>query len=225
MTLAEFEAWGLKEKSVANPPPNNKYKGQCVSLIQQYLYRVFGKPFKAYGNAKDWANNYPKDYFKKLQVGVKLEPGDVLVYGASYGGGYGHIGIIGANGNFYDQNGVKKLAIGYRSAPFRGYVCVLRPINQEKLGLDNKSSFSVGKTYTLQVNLKVRKGPGTNSEWKLKSELTADGQKNALNQKNAVLKKGTRVTVQQVIKQGNDIWLKIPSGYIAGVYNQEVYVK
>ena len=76
-----------------------------------------------------------------------------------------------------------------------------------------------------QVNLKVRKGAGTNSEWKLKGELTTDGQKNALNQKNAVLKKGTRVTVQQVIKQGNDIWLKIPSGYIAGVYNQEVYVK
>lgn len=222
MTLAEFEAWGLKEKSVANPPPNNKYKGQCVSLIQQYLYRVFDKPFKAYGNAKDWANNYPKEYFTKLQAGVALKPGDVLVYGANYGGGYGHIGIIGAQGNFYDQNGVKKLAIGYRNTPFSGYICVLRPINQEKLGLNN---YVVGKTYVTQVNLKVRSGAGTNTKWKLKTELTADGQKNALDQKNAVLKKGTKVTVQQIIKQGNDTWLKIPSGYIAGVYDENIYVK
>lgn len=222
MTLAEFEAWGLKEKSVANPPPNNKYKGQCVSLIQQYLYKVFGKPFKAYGNAKDWANNYPKEYFTKLQAGVTLKPGDVLVYGANYGGGYGHIGIIGAQGNFYDQNGVKKLAIGYRNTPFSGYVCVLRPINQEKLGLN---SYVLGKTYVTQVNLKVRSGAGTNTKWKLKTELTADGQKNALNQKNAVLKQGTKVTAQQVIKQGNNTWLKIPSGYIAGVYDGNIYVK
>lgn len=222
MTLAEFEAWGLKEKSVANPPPNNKYKGQCVSLIQQYLYRVFDKPFKAYGNAKDWANNYPKEYFTKLQAGVTLKPGDVLVYGANYGGGYGHIGIIGTQGNFYDQNGVKKLAIGYRNTPFSGYICVLRPINQEKLGLNN---YVVGKTYVTQVNLKVRSGAGTNTKWKLKTELTADGQKNALDQKNAVLKKGTKVTVQQIIKQGNDTWLKIPSGYIAGVYDENIYVK
>lgn len=222
MTLAEFEAWGLKEKSVANPPPNNKYKGQCVSLIQQYLYRVFDKPFKAYGNAKDWANNYPKEYFTKLQAGVTLKPGDVLVYGANYGGGYGHIGIIGTQGNFYDQNGVKKLAIGYRNTPFSGYICVLRPINQEKLRLNN---YVVGKTYVTQVNLKVRSGAGTNTKWKLKTELTADGQKNALDQKNAVLKKGTKVTVQQIIKQGNDTWLKIPSGYIAGVYDENIYVK
>lgn len=74
MTLAEFGSWGLKEVSVANPEPNNKYKGQCVSLIQQYLYKVFNKPFKAYGNAKDWEYNYPKDYFTKLDKNTKLQP-------------------------------------------------------------------------------------------------------------------------------------------------------
>lgn len=74
MNLAEFGDWGLAQKSVANPQPDGWFKGQCVSLIQQYLYRVFGKSFKPYGNAKDWANNYPKDYFTKLRTSTKLQP-------------------------------------------------------------------------------------------------------------------------------------------------------
>lgn len=74
MNLADFGTWALNQRSVANPAPNNKYKGQCVSLIQQYLYKVFGKSFKAYGNAKDWATNYPKDYFTKLSKSTKLQP-------------------------------------------------------------------------------------------------------------------------------------------------------
>lgn len=156
MTLAEFGSWALAQKSVANPPPNNNFKGQCVSLIQQYLYQVFNKPFQAYGNAKDWENNYPKDYFVKFDVSQSLQKGDVLVYGSNYGGGYGHIGLIDANENFFDQNGVKKLAVGYRSKPFIGYRCILRPIVQDKLGLD--VSYVIGKTYTLQVDLKVRDG-------------------------------------------------------------------
>ena len=56
MNLAEFGDWGLAEKSVANPGVGT-YKGQCVSLIQQYLYRVFGVSYKPRGNAKDWERN------------------------------------------------------------------------------------------------------------------------------------------------------------------------
>lgn len=224
MNLAEFGTWGLKQGSVANPPPNNRFKGQCVSLVQQYLYQVFDKPFKAYGNAKDWENNYPRDYFTKVSKQTALIPGDVLIYGANYGGGYGHMGLIDANKKFYDQNGTKRLAVAYRNSPFSGYVCVLRPIDQNKLGL-NSSNYKVGQNYTIQVNLKVRKGAGTDSEWKRRSELTPNGRENALDQEYAVLKKGTRVTVQEIIKKGNDTWLRIPSGYIAGIYQGNVYVK
>ena len=62
MNLKEFVEWAKKQGSVANPQKGT-FKGQCVSLIQQYLYQVFGKPFKAYGNAKDWINNYPRKLF------------------------------------------------------------------------------------------------------------------------------------------------------------------
>lgn len=222
MNLQEFGSWGLKQGSVANPAPNYKYKGQCVSLIQQYLYKVFGKSFKAYGNAKDWLTNYPKSYFTKLSKSSKLQPGDVLVYGSNYGGGYGHIGLIDVNGKWYDQNGVKKKAIGYKDKPFSGYVCVLRPKNQDKLGLNE---YKVGSTYTLTTNVKVRAGAGTDARRKKTSELTADGKKHALNQENATLKEGTKVTVQEVKSVDGDTWVRIPSGWICAKYNGDKYLK
>ena len=223
MNLGDFGSWGLKQGSVANPEPNNKYKGQCVSLIQQYLYRVFGKSFKAYGNAKDWATNYPKSYFTKLSKSTKLQAGDVLVYGSNYGGGYGHIGLIDCNNKWYDQNGVKKKAIGYKDKPFSGYVCVLRPKNQDKLGLN--SNYKVGSTYTLNTNVKVRAKAGTDERRKKTSELSADGRKHALKQENATLKEGTKVTVQEVKTVDGDTWVRIPSGWICAVYNGDKYLK
>ena len=222
MNLAEFGIWALSKGSVANPQQNS-FKGQCVSLIQQYLYQVFGKPFKAHGNAKDWATNYPKDYFTKLSANVALQKGDVLVYGSNYGGGYGHIALIDASGNFFDQNGIKRLAVAYRDKPFSGYIAVLRPINQAKLGLTDR--YTVGKTYTTQVDLKVRDGAGTDKRQKNRNELSTDGQKHALAGAMACLKSGTRVTVQEIKNIGNDVWIKIPSGWIAGYYSGKTYVK
>ena len=158
MNLAQFGSWGLSQKSVANPPPNNKYKGQCVSLIQQYLYRVFDMPFKARGNAKDWAYNIPTG-FRKLSSNTKLQRGDILVYGSNYGSGYGHLGLIDVNYRYYDQNGVKSLAIGYRNKPFGGYICILRPNDQSRLGLGRT-------TFTVRVDkaeANVRRQPNTKS--------------------------------------------------------------
>lgn len=89
-------------------------------------------------------------------------------------------------------------------------------------------SFKAGNVYTLTTNVNVRKGAGTDYSIKKYKELTADGKKNAVTKlsfANAVLKKGTRVTAQQVIKVGNDIWLKIPSGYIAVYYKGDTYAK
>lgn len=222
MNLAEFEAWALAQKSVANPEPNNKYKGECVSLIQQYLNKVFGKEFKPYGNAKDWEDNYPKEYFNKLSVKEKLQSGDVLVYGSNYGKGYGHIGLIDVNMKFLDQNGVKKEKVAYQNEPFKDYKCILRPKNQEALGI---YKFIVSKNYTIQVNLKVRDGAGVDKRWKLKSELTNDGKKHAINSENAVLKAGTRITCLEAQKNNNNIWVRIPSGWIAAVYEGNIYLK
>lgn len=83
------------------------------------------------------------------------------------------------------------------------------------------SSYRVGSTYTLQNNMKVRTGPGTNYRQKKRSELTANAKQHAQSGTYAVLKKGTRVTVQGV--SGN--WLKIPSGYVCARQGNSVYIK
>ena len=142
MNLAEFGDWALEQKSVANPEVNT-YKGQCVSLIQQYLYKVFGIEYKPRGNAKDWAKNPLPNVLEKLPVNTKLQTGDILVYGSNYGRGYGHIAIIDINDNFFDQNGIKKLEVAYQDKPFSGYVCVLRPKDQSKLGINKNTEIGL----------------------------------------------------------------------------------
>lgn len=227
MNLEAFGSWALGQGSVANPEPNNKYKGECVSLVQQYLYRVFNKPFQAYGNAKDWANNYPKDYFTKLNANAGYQRGDVLVYGENRGNGYGHMGIIDCNYKWLDQNGIKSKTVAYKDKPFSGYVCILRPKNQNALGLSNEK-FKIGTVYTTQVELYIRDNAGTDSNIKLVKNITINAKENAKftdENRNAVLKAGTRVTVQDVKNIGDDIWLKIPSGWIAGYYQGKDYVK
>lgn len=159
MNLREFGDWALREGSVANPPPNYKYKGECVSLIQQLLYQVLGIPFKYRGNAKDWANNPDVlSYFNKLSSGTSLQKGDILVYGSNYGGGYGHLGFIDANGKYFDQNGINSRRVGYQDKPFGGYICVLR--SKTRMKIDNASEFWV-RVDKAEAN--VREEPNTNS--------------------------------------------------------------
>lgn len=86
-------------------------------------------------------------------------------------------------------------------------------------------TFKAGKVYTLTTNVNVRTGAGVNNSRKKRSQLTADGQKNALAGEYAVLKNGTRFTVLEVKYVGSDIWVRIPSGWIAVYYNGDKYAK
>lgn len=85
--------------------------------------------------------------------------------------------------------------------------------------------YVVGKTYTLQTDLKVRAGAGTKYKQKNRDELTKDAKNNSLNQMKAVLKKGTKITCQMIIKKTNEIWLKIPSGFVCAKIDGKVYIK
>lgn len=98
--------------------------------------------------------------------------------------------------------------------------------NVEKPVQSSKApNYKIGNVYTLQVDLKVRAGTGINARQKLYTELSSDGKKHAYNQKYAVLKKGTKVTCKSIFKNGSDIWLQIPSGYVAGFYHENLYIK
>lgn len=88
----------------------------------------------------------------------------------------------------------------------------------------NKPKYTVGKVYTLQVELKVRTGAGTNYRAKKRSELTADGRKHDKDG-DACLDAGTQITCQQVKNVGSDIWIKCPSGWVAAYYQGSKYIK
>ncbi len=215
------------------------YGVQCVDLIDCYIAQCLGLKKGFWGNAKYWwtrrntskwlKNNF--DFITPKYKNGELKAGDI---GIRASGTYGHIFIIKeptADGRvkYYDQNADGSGAAmtlrtkAYDSTTVTG---ILRPKVKTNLKVTDKAPvFRVGSTYTLTTNVKVRTGAGTNYAQKKKSDLTADGQKHALSQTYAVLKSGTKVTAQKVIKNGTDTWLKIPSGYIAVYYKGDTFAK
>ena len=84
-------------------------------------------------------------------------------------------------------------------------------------------SYRTGTVYTLLADhLRVRTGPGTGYATKSRKQLTVNAREHAYS--NGTLKKGTRVTCKDVHKVGSDIWIKIPSGWIAAYYGGKKYV-
>ena len=152
MNLREFENWALAQKSVGNPTAEGSYKGECVSLVQQYLSKVHGIQFKARGNAKDWAN-IEIEGFTKLTGNIMLCAGDILVY--SYGR-YGHIALITVDGKMLEQNKNGNRKITLSDIDFN-YVCVHRP-NKIDLGREEVFKVRVDKEKAC-----VRTEPNTNS--------------------------------------------------------------
>lgn len=88
----------------------------------------------------------------------------------------------------------------------------------------NQPKYVVGKTYTLQVELKVRAAAGTSASAKTHSQLTVDGRKHDKD-KDGALDKGTVITCQAIKEIGGDIWIKSPSGWMAAYYKGQYYIK
>jgi hypothetical protein len=89
----------------------------------------------------------------------------------------------------------------------------------------NVPTFVAGKTYTLQVELKVRTGAGVkNTSAKTHSQLTASDKKNDKD-KDGALDKGTKVVCKAVKTVGSDIWIKTSSGWMAAFYQGKIYIK
>lgn len=85
-------------------------------------------------------------------------------------------------------------------------------------------TYQVGKNYTLQTELKVRKGPGTGYGVKTYSQLTSGGKKNDKDRDGA-LDKGTVVTCQEVKANGSDLWIRCPSGWLAAYYHGKIFIR
>lgn len=84
--------------------------------------------------------------------------------------------------------------------------------------------YVIGKVYHLQVNdLSVRVAAGTQARRKTYSQLTANAKKHAYS--TGRLKKGTAVTCLETKQVGEDIWMRIPSGWCAAFYEGQYYIK
>lgn len=126
-------------------------------------------------------------------------------------------------------------ADGWATAPdyaislYTGYICKynLTAYDQnDVVPVPVNPAYEVGKVYTLDTNLYIRKAP--NGIKKKPYELTVNAKINSYQDAygDAVLKAGTRVTCMDVVKDGSSIWLLIPSGYVCAVTSSgKVYIR
>lgn len=118
---------------------------QCVDLIKMYLNKVFGLNPGAWGNAKDYYENYNnntvlKANFTRIANTASFVPqkGDIAVWGAGLGNTYGHVAIATGEGNTsefysYDLNWNGKTVHKVQHT-YKGFLGVLRPKDQNKIG-------------------------------------------------------------------------------------------
>ena len=108
-----------------------------------YLDKVFGIKAGAWGNAKDYYenfNNLPlKDSFTRIANTPSFVPqkGDIVVWGAGLGNTYGHIAVATGEGNTsnfysYDLNWGSKVVHKVQHN-YKGFLGVLRPNDQSKI--------------------------------------------------------------------------------------------
>lgn len=124
MDFDQFVSWAVAQGSVAKYNDGN-YSGECVSLINQYCWRVLNVPADAWGHAKDWGvNSIQRQYFDVLTPGTP-QRGDILVYGDNFGNGLGHIEIAtdGAHALYQNRNFDGRVGTGLI---LQGYYVILR---------------------------------------------------------------------------------------------------
>lgn len=84
--------------------------------------------------------------------------------------------------------------------------------------------YKVDEVYTVNVRtaLNVRTGPGTDYPMVGYNNLTPDGKAHAYD--NGALMPGTRVTCLEVRDKGDEVWIRIPSGWICAKCGDSRYV-
>lgn len=206
----------------------------CTCYAWGRFAELLGKrPNLSTSNAENWYNH--KDGYQR---GKTPKLGAVIVWAKGKVGnsadGAGHVAVVE---EIYDDGSFMVSESGWRASNIMWTLIIPKSCKRDGytfLGFiynpavadtgevtKKKVTYKAGNTYTIQVPLKVRKTASTSGKWLKTAELTTDAKKHAENGEYAVLKKGTKVTCQQV--KGN--WIRIPSGWICCKSGSDVYVK
>ena len=198
--------------------------GTVVGVVSNINYNTSKSGRRIYGNyVKIKHDNGMFTFYAHLKYGsVAVKVGDRVTKGQvlGYMGNTGY--SFGAHLHFEIRN-INNIQID--PTPYVG--ADLPATEKQDANISNNASYKVGTTYTTQVILKVRSGAGTNYAQKFYNQLTSNAKANAYSTGVNVgcLKAGTRVTCQEIRQVGNDTWIRIPSGWVAGKYNGKIYVK
>lgn len=198
--------------------------GTVVGVVSNINYNTSKSGRRIYGNyVKIKHDNGMYTLYAHLRYGsVAVKVGDRVTKGTvlGYMGNTGY--SFGAHLHFEVRN-VNNVQID--PTPYVG--SDLPATEKQDANISNNASYKVGTTYTTQVILKVRSGAGTNYAQKSYNQLTSNAKANAYSTgaNTGCLKSGTRVTCLEVKNVNNDIWIRIPSGWIAGKHNGKTYVK
>lgn len=169
----------------------------------------------------------PRNWLQKGDVGEKVKTMQLMLIATGYScGKYGADGDFGSDTylaliKFQQGNGLTADGLYGEKSQAK-----LEALYSKKISttIVTNQGYKVGQVYTLQAEMKVRKGAGTNYAAKTNFLLTRDGQKHDADGDGA-LDKGTQITCKAVKTVGNDTWILAPSGWIAAIYNGKIYVK
>lgn len=85
-------------------------------------------------------------------------------------------------------------------------------------------TYIIGREYTLQTAVNVRKGPGTNYDKVGYDNLTADGKAHDTDRSGS-LDKSTVITCKDVsLDAEGNTWLRCPSGWVCAIWKGDVYI-
>ena len=197
----------------------------CVTFVWD-IFRLCKASNLFYGGKKTASCTVVWNWAKKSKLDRKTgQKGDIVIFSFSHNNKPEHMGIVvkkNSNGTYTTIEGNTSTGdqsnggeVMRRTRNERDIIGFVRP----KYSAEKR--WVVGQTYTLQGNMNVRTGAGLTYPIKKRSQLTADGKKHAKLGIKAVLKKGTKVTVQSI--SGN--WVKIPSGWVCGKSGDKWYVR
>lgn len=199
---------------------NGSVLPNCVGYAWGRWYEATGKkPNLSRGNAENWysySDGYKRGKTPKVGAVICWRQGQVG-YGADGAGHVAFVEKVYANGDIkISQSGygwvrfdTRRLTKKSNYHCWNGYVFqgfIYNPYIADSVSC---VKYTVGKTYSLQMTMKVRKGHGENSK--------------VLDTYN----KGTKVKVLKVFKGTKRTWIKTAKGWICAKYNDDstVYIK